>query len=238
MYIKKKITQHFTITNVTLGFLGLLFSFLFKYSGLPVIFLDYFLEDPTDNHIYLFCGSVAIISKLGLKGVVEDLIRELFPKHLTMDSGNLNSESLPQAGSAQPAQPAQPVAQPPANNIGFGNNQIHPDVAWDLHNHQGNGFRVTNGDITVDNPTNIRSFFNNQDQPNNSLAGKEYADRIYRALSYHSTCVQRKAIALPILDNSADAWFNGFIRHNYPNRDPNAVWNSTPVRKAIKSFSN
>jgi len=126
----KSFKKHLTLSSILASSLALGITCLFKYSGLPLVILHYFVIDPVEHYIYLISGFVGILSKLGLKGIIEEIIPLITP----MKIGDLlNPESPPRP--PQPAQPlaqppaqavARPSAQPPANNIP-GNNQLSPN---------------------------------------------------------------------------------------------------------------
>jgi hypothetical protein len=63
------------------------------------------------------------------------------------------------------------------------------------------GVKTLNGIITVHNPSNIRSFFDLHDQPNNSPSAKEYAANISRALKHHSDFHSMPTMRPPLFDN-------------------------------------
>ena len=112
----KKFTKHFTIVNIITALIALSVGTLIRNSEIPVIILKFILKYPTDNDIIIFSGFVTIIIRLGIKGVVEDIISPLFPGYSTMNIGDiLNPESPPKTGTTQtpqPTQPAQPVQHP------------------------------------------------------------------------------------------------------------------------------
>ena len=115
----KNFTKHFTIVNIITALIALSVGTLIRNSEIPVIIFKFILKYPTDNDIIIFSGFVTIIIRLGIKGVVEDIISSLFPGYSTMNIGDiLNPESPPKTGTTQtpqptqPAQPVQPAAQP------------------------------------------------------------------------------------------------------------------------------
>lgn len=241
------IFKHLTIVNFTVSFIALLVGFWLKNLGLSSWILGFCIENPRDNHIYILSGFVTIISRLGIKGIVEDIFsslfmqnlnknvvdifNSLFPQNLTMKiSDLLNPESPPLRGSTQSTEPRQPEPsnQDDPNNL---------TVQWDSHNHIGDGFRVTNGIISVNNPDNITSFYNDRGLPDTSLAGKQYARNVEKALSYHSNYVRKHSAHVPNFGYLGNTWFNGFMRYTYPRRTPDGYWNSRPVRSALRNFS-
>lgn len=118
----KNFAKHFTIVNIITALIALIVGTLIRNSEIPVIILKYILKYPTDNNIIIFSGFVTIITRLGIKGVVEDIISTLSPGYSTMNIGDLlNPESPPKTGTtqtpqhpqpAQPVQPTQPAVQP------------------------------------------------------------------------------------------------------------------------------
>ena len=226
------LTKHLTITNILVSLVGLFIGFIFKYSGLPLQILQYFLDNPSDNHIYLFSGLVAIISRLVIKGVVEDFMHELFPEYMAMDIGRLlNPQSPP-----PPTPPPAPLPQRSANNMEIGNPRSSKITAWVAENYQGDGFRVVSGVIYIDNPYNIISFFNREGRPDSSLLNKQYGACLHRALTYHSQYMNTTMLPPPLLDGCANAWFNQFMIHSFPERNFNQYNNSHGVRNALKKF--
>jgi hypothetical protein len=65
------------------------------------------------------------------------------------------------------------------------------------------GFRDT---FVIDNPNNIRSFNQRNDQLNTSNENRAYAARIHRALSYHSDYHGQSTITLPSFDPVGEQW--------------------------------
>ena len=262
----KNFAKYFTIVNIITALIALIVGTLIRNSEIPVIILKFILKYPTDNDIWIFSGFVTIITRLGIKGVVEDIISTLSPGYSTMNIGDLlNPESPPKTGTtqtpqptqpAQPVQPTQPAVQPtqpavqpaqpaqhpqpaqPAQSPSPNllEAQINPEEMWLLHHHRGNGFTVNNGRIIVDNPHNI-SFWNPDWTPNNTWRAIEYAQRINNALTYHSRFLGASTVKVPSLDNSSEEWFNNFIRYKYPRRPVNRIHNSQNIRKAIWHFS-
>jgi hypothetical protein len=115
----KNFAKHFTIVNIITALIALSVGTLIRNSEIPVIILKFILKYPTDNDIIIFSGFVTIITRLGIKGVVEDIISIISPGYSTMNIGDiLNPESPPKTGTTQtpqptqPAQPVQPAAQP------------------------------------------------------------------------------------------------------------------------------
>lgn len=161
----------------------------------------------------------------------------------------VSSPAQPVSPPSQPVSPpAQPAIVPPAYNVihnpgfnpdhvGYRPGQVHPDTAWPHTSCNGNGFVVNNGEITVNNPFNIRSFYNGEGEPNRSPEAKAYAKNIGSALGFHSASVQKPTCGMPRLDNLSQIWLREFIAHHYPTRDPNAIYNSSPIRRAINRYS-
>lgn len=100
--------------------------------------------------------------------------------------------------------------------------------------HIGNGYIVNNNGIfVVNNPSNIRSFFNILDLPNNSADNRAYTGRTYKALNFQSQFLDKSTVSYGKLDNLSKAWLDGFMRHDFPNKDPNSYLNSGAVIKKI-----
>ena len=56
----KNLTKHLTVSNFLVSMISLFIGFIFKYSGLPLTILQYFLEKPSDDYIYLISGLVVL----------------------------------------------------------------------------------------------------------------------------------------------------------------------------------
>lgn len=105
--------KHFTIVNIIVALITLSISALFKFSPLPTIVFNFFGVDPTEMHQYLLTGFLAITTRLGIKGIVENVVAEILPKPLYMDnvdntnsggslSGNSQSNQQGSGGNSQP----------------------------------------------------------------------------------------------------------------------------------------
>ena len=142
MYLRrfiKNFAKHFTIVNIITALIALSVGTLIRNSEIPVIILKFILKYPTDNDIIIFSGFVTIITRLGIKGVVEDIISTLSPGYSTMNIGDiLNPESPPKTGTtqtpqptqpAQPVQPTQPAVQPTQPAVQPAQPAQHPQPA-------------------------------------------------------------------------------------------------------------
>lgn len=107
------IKKHITIVNIIVALITLSISALFKFSPLPIIVLGFFGVDPTEMFQYLLTGFLAITTRLGIKGIVENVVAEIFPKPLYMEnvdntnsggylSGNSQSNQQGAGGNSQP----------------------------------------------------------------------------------------------------------------------------------------
>ena len=142
MYLTRFIqnfAKHFTIVNIITALIALIVGTLIRNSEIPVMILKFILKYPTDNDIIIFSGFVTIITRLGIKGVVEDIISTLSPGYSTMNIGDLlNPESPPKTGTtqtpqptqpAQPVQPTQPAVQPTQPAVQPAQPAQHPQPA-------------------------------------------------------------------------------------------------------------
>ena len=135
----KNFAKYFTIVNIITALIALIVGTLIRNSEIPVIILKFILKYPTDNDIIIFSGFVTIITRLGIKGVVEDIIITLSPGYSTMNIGDLlNPESPPKTGTtqtpqptqpAQPVQPTQPAVQPTQPAVQPAQPAQHPQPA-------------------------------------------------------------------------------------------------------------
>jgi len=78
----KNIIKNITITNIILGLIAVIIMALIKYSFLPA-FILVFLDLPVSEYYeYIIAGSLALMARLGIKGVAIEIIKETY---LNMD---------------------------------------------------------------------------------------------------------------------------------------------------------
>lgn len=237
------VKKHFTKTNITVGIFGLTVGCLFKFTGLSAGILNFLNLDPSLLNQSILSGFTVLVTRLGIKGIVEAIFEDLSIPLAMKISSLLNPTTPPSnsggsgggGGSPSPNQnPGGSNPVQPQQNVDL----INPEQRWSALNHDGDGFTVRNGGITVDNPGNIISFWDINGLPNRSAEAKIYANNIHRALQYHSDFKGgKKAQQFPSIDNSSREWIIGFFRHHYADRNPSCYLNSNPVRKNIQNFS-
>lgn len=112
----ENIKKHFTIINIIIGILTIVFITILKFSGLPLAILNLFNIDQTDLNEYMLAGFLNILSRLGIKSYLEEFYGKLFNIYqkspvllgtvITMDNaGGTNSG---QGSSYQPGNTSQP----------------------------------------------------------------------------------------------------------------------------------
>lgn len=72
----KSITKHFTISNIIVGMCCLFIGCLLRFTPLPFVILNFFGFTPTPLKEYAFIGCICLISRLGLKGVIECFLEQ------------------------------------------------------------------------------------------------------------------------------------------------------------------
>ena len=263
----KNFTKHFTIVNIITALIALSVGTLIRNSEIPVIILKFILKYPTDNDIIIFSGFVTIIIRLGIKGVVEDIISPLFPGYSTMNIGDiLNPESPPKTGTtqtpqptqpAQPVQPTQPAAQPVQPAAQPAQPAQHPQPAAQPAQSPSPNHLVAqinpeemwlshnhrgNGFTVINGRIIVDNphnirFWTQDWTPNNTWRAIEYAQRINNALTYHSRFLGESTVKVPSMDNSSEEWFKNFLKYKYPRRAENRIYNSQNIRQAIWHYS-
>jgi hypothetical protein len=83
--------KHFTFINITIGLITIFVVSLIKLSGIPEYILNYTLEEIIPRDFILFCeyftyGVIGLSLRLGIKGIVEDIIG--IPLYMTMGDKN------------------------------------------------------------------------------------------------------------------------------------------------------
>jgi hypothetical protein len=100
----KSIGKHFSLANVLTGFFSLLIIILIKETGLA-LFLFKVLKDYIPNIPYIseyFIASfIGLICRLGLKGLIEDGLKDVFPAYNAMVVGDINSIDSNNPGGTQ-----------------------------------------------------------------------------------------------------------------------------------------
>lgn len=76
----KNILKHFTFSGITAGIFGIIVGSLIRYGSLGIIILTFFGIDPSLLNLSVLTGLLALISKLGIKGVLDTIIEENLPK--------------------------------------------------------------------------------------------------------------------------------------------------------------
>jgi hypothetical protein len=189
------IKKHFSTTNILVGILSLLITYLLKISPLPVFILSIFDITPTIIHEYIIIGFISLTIRLGIKGIVEemnisDLINKFcFNNPLKMKIDNMLNPEV----ANQEATPILPNQQA-KDRANFG---------WKLHNFHGDGFNVINGRIIVNNPGNILSFYGSDGIPDKSIEAKTFAMNIEKALNHHGDFSLYITRALPPMDSTS-----------------------------------
>jgi hypothetical protein len=80
------IRKHLTIKNLILGLIIILITTLLKFIGIGKLILALFnLIDPSEAVQYIVSSFIALILRLGIKGIVEELVDQLMP-YLFMDA--------------------------------------------------------------------------------------------------------------------------------------------------------
>ena len=96
----KNIIKNITITNIILGLIAVIIMALIKYSFLPA-FILVFLDLPVSEYYeYIIAGSLALMARLGIKGVVIEIAKETY---LNMDGVSGPSGTSGPSGPSGPS---------------------------------------------------------------------------------------------------------------------------------------
>ena len=79
------LTKCFTLTNIIVGIIGITVGLVFKFTPLGSVILIFCGINPTEVNLYLVAGFTALVTRLGIKGVVEAIFSEwgISPQHTT-----------------------------------------------------------------------------------------------------------------------------------------------------------
>ena len=72
--LKKALVKHFNLVNVIVGLLLIVFVGLIKYSSLATYLIVPFGFSETQLNEYIFAGFLALITRLGINGMVEEMV--------------------------------------------------------------------------------------------------------------------------------------------------------------------
>lgn len=115
----ENLKKHFTLKNIIIGFISLTIGLLFRCVGLAELFLSYLGIDNTDFNQNVLSGFLVLTSRLGIKGVIDDIFESFMTKPLTMDLGDiLNPSTPPHQGTTEGNLPGSPQGNPQGNAQG------------------------------------------------------------------------------------------------------------------------
>ncbi len=90
----KSLKKHFTAVNMITGFISLIVIFCVKEAGLSLIVLNLlqnYIHNIPDCSEYIIAAFIGLICRLGLKGLIEDGFKEIFPIYNAMTgTGGIN----------------------------------------------------------------------------------------------------------------------------------------------------
>ena len=94
VYFFNLIKKYITLVNLTTGIICLIIISLFKQLSI-VKYILYFLNLESLMYLeFIIIGSFALITKLGIKGLIGDTFKDVFPTYLNMTNGEDNSEGV------------------------------------------------------------------------------------------------------------------------------------------------
>lgn len=230
LFTLSNLTKHFTIVNIIVGLISLTIGVLFKFSPLPTLILNFLGVDPSELHQYILAGFLGITIKLGIKGVVEEVVSEYFPRPLVLGMNNENPlggnhQSNPQNNSQQPGNQQPGAGNSQGNSQQQSNSQESPQdgnrnnrsPSPSPEDIRGRGFSVDpNGRIRVYDPTNVaqRGLFVRFGDPIRLNEGsfQPYASNLAKALEDYKTRVSDREGTYLFINYSPaftiqDKWF-------------------------------
>lgn len=88
----KNIRRHFNLTNLVLGIVSLIFVGLFKFCGLADFLLTILSVTSNDFSQYLLSGFFGLVLRLGIKGIVEEILKDVSLPDLTRSYMNMGGD--------------------------------------------------------------------------------------------------------------------------------------------------
>jgi hypothetical protein len=137
----KSIKKHFNLINLITGLITLLFILSIKELGLAIFILNIFKEhmyNVPENSESIIVGVTGLIFRLGLKGLIEEGFKEVFPTYNTMTLGgdsNSGINPVENNSSAGIKETTSGGSSSPSNSAGvqdsLSNNGKNPEKASD-----------------------------------------------------------------------------------------------------------
>lgn len=93
----KRYSKHYSMSNLITGFISLVIIFFIKELGLALFILNIFKEyihNIPECSEYLIAGFTGLIIRLGLKGLIEEGFKDVFPTYNTMTVGGDNNSGI------------------------------------------------------------------------------------------------------------------------------------------------
>jgi len=253
LFSLSNLKKHFTMVNIIVGLISLTIGVLFKFSPLPALFLDFFWLDSSELNKYILAGFSGLTIKLGIKGVVEDIVESFLVKPL---KSSMNIADILNPNTPSGNHPGQPSGNqyPEAGNSQVGSQQGNSQGGSPQENNRNDrspnpgpddirGFSVdSSGRIRVYDPTNVaqRGLFVLFSNPREITDGsfQPYATNLSKALEYYNTEVTKVTNLHSFLGNS-DAFSNNdkkFVKDaaEYMGKTKDLDRNSKPLRKFLK----
>jgi hypothetical protein len=113
-----KIKKHFTLTNLILGLVSIVIAAFIKEFGLAQFIANYF---GIYNSVFSEClaaGSLGLIVRLGLRGLIEELLECTTPQTMADGGGNSESMNFKNKSGIHYSEPPVPSSSNPAGASG------------------------------------------------------------------------------------------------------------------------
>lgn len=233
------IFKYFTKINLIVAFISMLIGALLKFHLLPIA-LAYLSVDPSNMQLYLILGGLIAVIRLGLKGIIEAFFIEYLPEAMSMNTGGsypscptqtdpstimYMNDGRPNPNESSSSQSRPNVHQPQAD--------LEP---WANHNHEGEGFKVIKGRLSIDFTSDV-SFFDRYNHPNKSPESRKIAENIANAYEYKASYTRKNNNRITNLNGCAQTWIRDYLRYTYPNRHPQNYMNNFIFRSTLRDFA-
>lgn len=186
------ITKHLTMVNLIVGILGLITVTLIKYYGIALYIINFFGFANTTFNEYIITGFFGLITRLGLKGIVEEGYTTLF---MTATLGAPDSNPISKAdntGSSSGSSGTNNTTGSTSGNSPINNTTDSASGNSLTNNTTGTGSSATNTVDYIEPDTNTAPYTPRNDKPIGPTEAERYnADQgalnLFKIISFRST---------------------------------------------------
>jgi len=131
----KSLIKHLTLINFITGVLSIIIIILIKQSGLALLILNIlkeYISNLPEGSEYFLASFMGLICRLGLKGLIEDGFKDVFPSYHAMTGvGDTNPTDTNNSGGIKDNTSGGSSSSPTSNSTGVKKEESLPDKGKD-----------------------------------------------------------------------------------------------------------